>query len=51
MKPTLKIIHHEKNDVVELVLTGEEGTERIWLTYEEVSELQKGLRVFKPKKK
>ena len=50
MKPTCEIIHHETNDVIELVLTGDEGTERIWLTYEEATELQKTLRVFKPKK-
>lgn len=42
-----KIIHHESTDVIELVLDSPEGTERMWLYYEEVAKLKELLGVLK----
>jgi hypothetical protein len=39
-----KLVHHQDNDVIELILNGEEGTERIWLTYEEIADLRELLK-------
>lgn len=41
------LIHHEDQDVIELVLDGDEGTESIWVTYEEITALKELLGVLK----
>jgi hypothetical protein len=42
----LTLVHHDRNDVMELVIDGPEGTDRIWLTYEEIASLKKILRIY-----
>jgi predicted RNase H-like nuclease (RuvC/YqgF family) len=41
----ITLVHHERNDVMELVIAGPEGTDRLWLTYEEIASLKKILRI------